>query len=271
MSTQIAKDRAAMPDGANKILDERTIENDNRNLLGLLKKGIRVLDVGCGSGAITNDIARRIAPGGHATGIDISEDLIAVAKKRYMEIKNISFHVGDIYHYPPTEKFDLITSARVLQWLDHPKEALMKMKTLLSNSGGISILDYNHEKIMWTPHIPESMHYFYSAFLQWRKDAGFDNAIADNLRQMFQETGLQNINIEDQFERTEKIDINFPGKAAIWTTVAETRGKQLVKDNYITELQRLNAIKEYNDWIINDGQAMQMYLLSATGTLTKEP
>ena len=82
MSTQIAKERAAMPDGANKILDERTIENDNRNLLGLLKKDIRVLDVGCGSGAITHDIARRIAPGGHATGIDISEDLIAVAKKR---------------------------------------------------------------------------------------------------------------------------------------------------------------------------------------------
>ena len=41
MSTQIAKQRAAMPAGANKILDERTIANDNRNLLSLLKKNIR--------------------------------------------------------------------------------------------------------------------------------------------------------------------------------------------------------------------------------------
>src|SRR5882672_9130957 len=102
MSSQIAKHRAAMPAGANKILDERTIENDNRNLLGLLKNGIHVLDVGCGSGAITHDIATRIAPQGLATGIDISENLIVLAKKRYADIKNISFHTGDIYRYPST-------------------------------------------------------------------------------------------------------------------------------------------------------------------------
>jgi hypothetical protein len=39
-----------------------------------------------------------------------------------------------------------------------------------------------------------------------------------------------------------------------------------VKDNYITELQRLNAIKDYNDWIKNEGLEMQMYLLSVNGS-----
>jgi len=265
MSSQVAKNRAAMPTGANKILDERTIENDNRNLLNLLKKGIRVLDVGCGSGALTYDIATRIAPHGIATGIDISEDLIASAKERYAGIKNIFFHTSDIYHYPSSEKFDLVTSARVLQWLDHPKEALARMKTLLKKDACISILDYNHEKIEWKPNIPDSMHYFYSAFLEWRKDAGFDNAIADHLEQMFSEIGLNNIIIEDQFEKIKKPDFKFSDKAGIWSTVAETRGKQLVKDNYITELQRITAIKDYNNWISTEGQSMQMYLLSATG------
>jgi ubiquinone/menaquinone biosynthesis C-methylase UbiE len=265
MSTQVATERAAMPSGANKILDERTIAGDNRNLLNLLKKGMNVLDVGCGSGAITKDIATIIGPDGVATGIDISEELIGIAKEKYASIKNISFRTGDIYNYPSTRKFQLITSARVLQWLDHPKEALAKMKMLLTNDGCISILDYNHEKIEWAPHIPESMHYFYSAFLEWRKDAEFDNAIADHLQQMFLEIGLKNIVAENQFEKTQKSDSHFFNKAGIWSTVAETRGKQLVKDNYITELQRLNAIKDYNEWMKNDGQQMQMYLLSVTG------
>lgn len=268
MSTSIATDRASMPSGATKILDERTIEQDNRNLIHLLRKNIHVLDVGCGSGAITHDIASRIAPTGFATGIDISEELIGIAKERYASTNNISFHTGDIYNYSSPKKFELITSARVLQWLDHPKEALIKMKSLLSNDGTISILDYNHEKIQWTPHIPESMHYFYSAFLQWRKDAGFDNAIADHLQQIFHDIGLRNIVVENQFEKAKKSDHHFSAKASIWSTVAETRGKQLVKDNYITDLQRLTAIEEYNHWIATIGNKMQMYLLAVTGSLS---
>jgi len=263
-SSQLAKDRAMMPAGANQILDERTIEHDNRNLLNLLTKNLRVLDAGCGSGAITHDIARRIAPGGHATGIDISEELIAEANARYIGIKNLLFHRIDIYNYSPAEKFHLITSARVLQWIADPAAVLNRMKNFLTPDGRISILDYNHEKIMWAPRIPESMFRFYQAFLQWRKDAGFDNAIADHLEQMFKEIGFNRIVMEKQFEETRKTDENFSRKARIWSIVAETRGKQLVKDNYITDLQRLAAIKDYDDWICNHGQSMQMYLLSAT-------
>jgi len=46
---------------------------------------------------------------------------------------------------------------------------------------------------------------------------------------------------------------------------SRNKSKQLVKDSYITELQRLNAIRDYNEWISKDGEYMQMYLLSATG------
>jgi len=53
----IAAGRAAMPAGANKVLDRRTVENDSGNLLKFLKGDIHVLDVGCGSGSITAGIA----------------------------------------------------------------------------------------------------------------------------------------------------------------------------------------------------------------------
>ena len=57
------------------------------------------------------------------------------------------------------------------------------------------------------------MHYFYSVFLEWRKDAGFDNAIADHLEQMFLEIGLKNIAVDNQFEKTQKSDNHFSFKA----------------------------------------------------------
>ncbi len=266
MPNEVAKERAAMPPGTNKLLDERTIEENNRNLLKLLRKNMSVLDAGCGSGALTNGIATIVAPG-KVAGIDSSDELILLAKEKYQHVKNLSFDVVDIYSYHPGEQFDLISSARVLQWLDRPVQALANMKKLLTEKGCISILDYNHEKIKWYPAIPASMDFFYRAFLQWRADAGFDNAVADHLENMFRKIGFSKITVEDQSEKTEKSDPHFSTKARIWSVVAETRGRQLVKDNYISDAQRLAAIKDYDEWIAGDGEMMQMYLLAVTASL----
>ncbi|SFD26538.1 Ubiquinone/menaquinone biosynthesis C-methylase UbiE [Chitinophaga sp. CF118] len=259
MQQQFAEKRAAMPEGTNKVLDRRSLETDNKNLLKYLNSGSSVLDVGCGSGAITRGIAGRA---GKVTGIDTSESLIALARKNYGDISNLEFQVADIHTFDTTERYDIITAARVLQWLSDPKEALRKLKPLLKEGGVLAILDYNHEKIQWHPALPVEMQKFYDAFLQWRKDAGFDNAIADNLSQLFAKLNFKDINLEVQFELTQKRDADFASKAGIWSEVAKTRGNQLVKDKYITEEERLAAIAAYDSWIANEGQLMQMYLLA---------
>jgi ubiquinone/menaquinone biosynthesis C-methylase UbiE len=265
MKPHIAEERAKMPEGTNKVLDRRTLTTDNKNLIKYLKEGISVMDVGCGSGAITKGIAEKVLPG-KVTGIDSGETLIAQAKEHYASILNLEFKVADIHTFDTSERYDLITSARVLQWLPDPKEVLQKLKKFLKKDGMIAILDYNHEKITWEPALPVEMQQFYNAFLQWRKEAGFDNAIADNLPHLFTELGFKHINVEAQHELTKKSDADFAGKAGIWSEVAKTRGQQLVKDNYITEEERLAAITAYDSWIKNEGQSMQMYLLAIEGS-----
>ncbi len=258
----IAVDRAEMPAGANKVLDRRTVENDNGNLLKFLNGDINVLDVGCGSGSITAGIATYVGQGGMVTGLDVSEHLIAQAKQQFADVGNLQFLVGDINAFDAGAKFDLITSARVLQWLPNPMEVVKKMKTLLKKGGYLCILDYNHTNIEWVPQPPATMVKLYGAFLQWRADAGFDNKIADNLAGIFAACGFYGISVTNQGEITTREDVHFESKAGIWKVVAETRGQQLVKDKYITEEERLAAITDYEKWMKEDGQYMKMYLLA---------
>lgn len=259
MTQDIAGERAKMPEGTNKVLDKRTLENANKNLLKYLQPGMHVLDVGCGSGSITKGIAEKVGPSGKVTGIDTGEQLVALANTNYPEL---DCRVADIYNFDTTERYDVITSARVLQWLKDPQVALLKMKTLLKPNGVIAILDYNHEKISWTPAIPAEMQLFYNAFLQWRKDAGFDNAIADHLGDIFSSIGFDSVHTEEQHEISTKNEPDFERDAAIWSEVAKTRGQQLVKDGYIKEEERLSAIAAYDKWIKEEGQQMQLYLLA---------
>lgn len=260
-----AEKRAEMPSGANTVLDRRTLEKDNANLLEVLKKGLSVLDVGCGSGSITRGIANLVGPEGFVKGIDVSDQLIKQAQDNFFEIKHLQFEVADINIYAHDKKFDVITSARVLQWVANPKEILLKMKALLKPGGCITILDYNHEKIEFVPHVPPIVKWFYDAFLTWRHDAGMDNGIADHMKGMFEEIGLRNVDVRDQSEVSSSGSETFIEEIAIWKKVAETRGKQLVADGYLTEEERQSAIREYQGWMDNEAQHMKLYLKAVTG------
>ena len=265
---QTLQARAEMPQGANKVLDRRNIENSYSSLLGLLTSEMSVLDVGCGSGAITADIAQRVS--GKVVGIDFSQHLIELAQKNYEHIPNLSFEVANINDYVSDEPFDLVIAARTLQWVNNPAEVVSKMVRLLKIGGKTSINDYNHTKIEWSPAPPnappKSMLEFYEAFLNWRTDAGFDNQIADNLPSIYKDLGLSDINIVAQHETSVRGEEDFEATTRIWSIVAETRGKQVVQDGYCSEELRLQAIQEYDAWIADEAQGMRLYLLAVEGT-----
>ncbi|GAB3954443.1 hypothetical protein GCM10028805_39900 [Spirosoma harenae] len=265
MPEQTLSDRADMPKAYNPVLERRTVENANRNLLKYLKPGLRVLDVGCGSGAITRSIAEKAGPTGWVLGIDPSESLMVQARQNVGDLPGITFEQGDVYTFDTPQRFDLITCARTLQWLAQPEAALINMKRLLKPGGNLAILDYNHEKISWVPDPPASMRLFYDAFLKWRQDAGFDNAIADHLDAMMQRIGFETIQVESLVEISRKGNSDFATTSRLWSEVAELRGPQLVQSGYITEDQRLLAIADYDNWIATVGESMTVYMLAVEG------
>lgn len=250
-----------------KIFDNRSLEVDYRTLHPILKKGMTVLDIGCGTGAISKDIAKIIGPSGQIIGIDNTEKFIKSGGVTYGNVKNLKLVHIDLFEYQPEVKFDLIIAARVLQWLSNPLEALLKMKSMLNSNGQISILDYNHNELEWSPKPPQSMKLFYKAFLKWRKDAGMNNQIAQDLPKLFEEIGLKSIKKinSDEFYQRERSD--FISKVGIWSKVAEL--KQLVDEGYLDEELRLKAIQEYDNWVENDATSMTMKLNEVRGKLSK--
>ena len=250
---------------ATKIFDNRTLDKDYRTLKPLIKEGMNILDVGCGTGAITKDIANLIGTEGKITGIDNTERFILSGKEKYRYVKNMNLIHIDFFEFQPNEKYDLIISARTLQWLSRVSEALDKMKSLLKSNGRISILDYNHTTIDWQPSPPESMRKFYDTFLKWRKDAGMNNQIADDLHSLLQQAGFNNIEQINSDEHYKKGEIDFYFKVGIWSKVAGSR--QMVEEGYLTDDLRLKAIEEYDKWIENDAISMTMKLNEVRGSV----
>ncbi len=248
---------------ATKIFDNRSLEIDYRTLIPILKTGMIVLDVGCGTGAISKDIANIIGNRGRVIGIDNTEKFIESGKQTYKYVENLELIHVDLFEFETREKFDLIVSARVLQWLSNPKDALKRMKSLLKPNGQISILDYNHEKLEWDPNPPQSMKSFYKTFLKWRKDEGMNNKIADDLSDMMQEVGFHSIEIINSNEYYERIREDFRSKVGIWSKVAGSM--QMVKEGYLDNALRLRAISEYDNWVENDAISMTMQLNEVRG------
>lgn len=265
MESDIARKRAELSGKATDVLDSRTLESSHRRLANILSEGMTVLDIGCGTGAITCGIAELVGPKGRVVGIDSNPALIKKARQLYAHIPGLSFEVGDIFTLPYTEEYDIVAAARVLQWVANPLKALSKMKTATKKGGRILVLDYNHEKIDWEPEPPVSMRSFYAAFLKWRSTAGMNNRIADRLPDLFNQVGIRDIKVTPQHERVERHTATFHTGIGIWADVAASRGKQMVQDGFLTEAKRAIAEKEYRQWIKKEAMSQIMYLLTVEG------
>lgn len=247
------------------VLNSRTLEASHPRLARLLEKGMAVLDVGCGTGAITRGIASVVGPQGRVVGIDSSAALIEEARRTSLDVPGLQFEVGKAEGLGFDEDFDVATAARLLVWLTHPAAAVRSMKAAVRAGGRIVIADYNHEKIGWSPQPPASMLRFYSAYLAWRKASGLDNAIADRLAVLLREAGLTDIQVTPTHEIVKRGDPNYARRMAIWADTAASRGPQMARDGFISKEEHEAAEREYRQWIASDAGTMEMYMLTVEG------
>lgn len=83
-----------------------------------------VLDVGCGNGALTYDVAKKAR---RVVGVDLNEKNISFAKQRYAR-ENIEYICGDALKDLPNEKFDIIIMSNVLEHIENRVEFLERLR-----------------------------------------------------------------------------------------------------------------------------------------------
>lgn len=98
----------------------------------------RVLDVGCGDGKITAEIARRV-PHGSVLGIDKSEDMIRFALERYgfEEFSNLKFLLLDAHYLDFKQEFDVVFSNAALHWVSNHLSVLQRITQSLKHGGKV--------------------------------------------------------------------------------------------------------------------------------------
>lgn len=138
----------------------RTATNSAAYLIARLRPGDSILDVGCGPGSITCDLARLVAPG-RVIGVDSSAEVVALASRvgepgdpdtPTVQSANLSFAVGDVYSLDYADgSFDVVHAHQLLQHLSAPVDALRQMRRVCRSGGIVAVRDADYAAMVWFP------------------------------------------------------------------------------------------------------------------------
>lgn len=172
----------------------RTAANSAEFLLPHLRPGMSLLDVGCGPGTVTVDLAERLADG-TVVGVDASDQVLQAARDlaEAHGTKNIHFEHANAYELPfADDTFDVVYAHQLLQHLSEPVAALREMRRVAKPGGIIAVRDADYAAMTWYPEsaaltewniLYHEVTHAYGfqpdagrRLLSWVRDAGFDPA-----------------------------------------------------------------------------------------------
>lgn len=148
-----ARDLAARLERRAKAEDEVAARETYLGLLGIAS-GERVLDVGCGSGAVTREIARRVGSRGLAVGVDPSLALLTVARELAQGAgvgDRVEFREGNALRLPfPDNSFDAVVCVTVLSHVPRGEAAIPELVRVLRSGGRLGIFDLDTDMTAFT-------------------------------------------------------------------------------------------------------------------------
>ncbi len=195
-----------------------------------LKDASLMLDVGCGSGMVTRDIAHLTK--GKVVAIDGLKDMICVAKKVLKDCSNIELKVGDAENLPFNDNtFDIVTCNLVLMWADNPQKVVCEMARVVKPGGVVlASLEPDYGGKLHYPENPRIDPVFAGDAIKKR---GGDPHIGRKLRFLFVRAGLNT-----------KVGI---GNNRIWSCEEDKSYYLHARDFYIKAIQDVGLSQEEID------------------------
>jgi ubiquinone/menaquinone biosynthesis C-methylase UbiE len=213
-----------------------------------LQPGMKVLDLACGPGFISCELAKEVGDG-HVVGVDINEALIATAHqaKEREGVDNVSFSLGNLYELDlPENSFDFVYARFVFQHLEHPEKALENILKVLRPGGVLCITDIDDN---WTSFSPES-----DAFVKFIRKAGAgqrrkggNRLIGSQLYGMLKNTGYQDVSTNVHPLSSEDLGIRyFLGIAVLFRVEMLNGFQKLLALNCLRKIKK--AAQDEHAW-----------------------
>ncbi|MDR1712499.1 MAG: methyltransferase domain-containing protein [Propionibacteriaceae bacterium] len=170
----------------------RTAANSAAYLVPLLSKGQSLLDVGCGEGTITRDLARSVAPG-EVVGVDSAQEVIELAQAGE-QLANLSFQTGDIYNLGLPRRFDVVHAHQIMHHLPDPVGAFQALAAVTKPGGVIANREGDFSAAFWYPECA-GWGIWQRAFLQVGRAQGRDLSVARKLPAILKQANIGEVTV----------------------------------------------------------------------------
>jgi len=227
------------------LLATRSASSDAAFLLPYLREGMRLLDVGCGPGSITLDLAQAVAPG-DVVAVDSQPEAVeqgsTAAAARGVE--NVRFETADAYALPfAPGSFDCVFANGLLMHLSEPRRAVAEMRRVLRPGGIVGIRDPDFGGFLFAP-ATELLARWFAVRVEVRRHHGCDPFLSRRYRSLLLEAGFidtqgsASINVAGSTEATQRyarfLEAQLRGYAA--TVLAQRWMDEACLDAVVTEL-----------------------------------
>jgi ubiquinone/menaquinone biosynthesis C-methylase UbiE len=184
-----------------------------------IRAGMQCVDLGCGGGEVTFEMARLVGPGGFVTGVDMDEVKLGLARKAAVErgVSNVEFVAGNVGNWDEPDGCDVVYSRFLLQHLSEPVDLLRRMWAAVRSGGLVIVEDADFDG--WCCHPPnEGFDFFVRAYAEVIRRRGGDHAAGRKLYQYFLEAGIPT----PQVDLVQSVFVGGEGKELAWSTLDAT-------------------------------------------------
>ncbi|GFS20443.1 methyltransferase [Elysia marginata] len=159
-----------------------------------LHNGLECLDIGCGGGDVSLEIARRVGPEGHVTGADIDESKLTMARTdaHLQGLDNITFTTMDIRTMREASCYDVVYARFLLTHLENPSKAIANLYQSLRPGGSIILEDIDFKGNITYPDCPAFERY-QTLYCDCVKHRGGDPFIGPKLPSLLRKNRFSNI------------------------------------------------------------------------------
>jgi ubiquinone/menaquinone biosynthesis C-methylase UbiE len=112
--------------------------------------GQTVVDVGCGPGFLVHELAKAVGPEGQVIGVDISDTMLALARRRCAGLNHVRLENAEARDLPlANEALDVACALQVYGYVKELDEALEELRRVVRPGGHVVILDTDFSNIVW--------------------------------------------------------------------------------------------------------------------------